>query len=439
MTAQSKWNKIVEHHSKFYNVKEEKVQTVWESIFAELLNYSRLDDEIDRHRKIKIGASERIITDIIIKDDVDDWFIVELKQHNYPLNAEIETQLFSYLNQLKLDLGIIVCNKLYIYDYDYNKNDAEQDKIEISFSLDNPLGIMFVELFSKSNFIKTAVKEFISLSISVESIKRELNQNLVKSLLNNHFTKKYSQSAVEQALGNVGIHITHNSFKPDCSSDLVSQPINQTPINQGNVLDKFEENALLIKIQQKRIDECNGDIYEATRFAWVLSLERAKTVDYVISARTGDGVVIGMFSDLKWSMTSDGGRVEFTGVEAPSNIKDKYIGKIIPPEYRKSGMAGPCLYTNNVNNVLAGRTSKGNPTVDEVEKYLRDKIEQARQAGEKSINIKCGDIQKEIKGDNMPAPICSAMNKIGKDIPHEVLYSPPSGKSTAYEIEYFLN
>jgi len=83
-------------------------------------------------------------------------------------------QLFSYLKQLRNDLGILICDKIYIYNYDYNKSDEEQDRVVIDFSIDNDIGANFVELFSKSAFMKTSVKEFIGFAVNVEAISNEM-------------------------------------------------------------------------------------------------------------------------------------------------------------------------------------------------------------------------------------------------------------------------
>jgi len=324
MTAENIWNQIVEHHNKYFNVPEKKIQTVWESIFAELLGYSRLNDEIDRHRNVQIGASERVITDIIIKDNYCDWFIVELKQHNYSLSSEMEMQLFSYLNQLKIDLGIIICGKIYIYDYDYGKDNNEQSKIEIEFIADNPLGIKFVELFSKSTYSKDAVIEFISDLINIDKMHSEITKDLITQLLNNHFRSKYNPSVISSTIDNITLIIPKNYQSPN------------------------------------------------------------------------------MF----------GGKYFNIGKESDVLLDD-----------------------DPASNVL---TKKGNPTTPQVEQYIGEKIEKARQAGDKSITIRAGTIQKEMNGKDMPATICRVMRKFMSS-QDEVLYSPKSENSTKYEVKYYLN
>ena len=101
------WNKIVSQYNKIRNCKEEIVQASWELLFSTIFNYS--DSEIDAQRAVQMGSSPKY-PDIIIKNNNEDLFVVELKQYTLHIGQE---QLFSYLNQLKIDIGILICDKLY--------------------------------------------------------------------------------------------------------------------------------------------------------------------------------------------------------------------------------------------------------------------------------------------------------------------------------------
>lgn len=204
MTSKDKWNRIVEYYNKYLNSPEQTIQSVWESIFAELLGYSRLEGEIERHRKIPIGSTERVISDIIISDGNTDLFVVELKQHNLPISNGMELQLLSYLKQLRNNTGLLICNKIYIFDYDYSKRDDEQNRAIIEFKQDNPDGIKFIDLFSKATYEKSAIKEFIKHKVesimNIKLIRKELSPNLVLNLLRAYFADKYSEAEFEQAI-----------------------------------------------------------------------------------------------------------------------------------------------------------------------------------------------------------------------------------------------
>ena len=218
MSATERWNKIVEIYKSHINDKEEVIQTLWENIFVEFFGYSRFGGEVERHRNIRIGSTERVITDIIIKDGASDLFIVELKQHNLTQSKAMELQLISYLKQLRLETGILVCDKIYIFDYDYGKADDEQDRADIAFTVDNPDGVRFVEMFSKSNFVKSAVKDFIKLqSESIEKIDRikdELSADLAVELLKKYFSDKYGEVEFAKAVEGFKITVTPEIITP---------------------------------------------------------------------------------------------------------------------------------------------------------------------------------------------------------------------------------
>jgi len=186
-----KWNMIVEIHERQFKAKEKTIQSTWEYIFAEILGYSGLMGEIERHRSFRIGSTERIITDIIIKDGNTDLFVVELKRHNLPYSRGIEQQLISYLMLLQNTTGIFICNKIYIFDFDYNKkDDEEQDRAIIDFKQNNPDGVKFVEMFSKGMFIKEAVKEFVGMQKKLVKIEKEIRGINVTPLISNFKSKK---------------------------------------------------------------------------------------------------------------------------------------------------------------------------------------------------------------------------------------------------------
>ena len=209
MSYTSSWNKIVAQYNKNINCKEEIVQNSWEMLFSMVFNYE--DSDIDSQRSVKMGVETKR-ADILIKNDNADLFVVELKRHTL---HEGQEQLFSYLNQLKMDLGILVCDNLYIYDYDFTTKENSYSVLEIPFKQDNPNGIKFVELFLKENFDKLKIKDFIresnSKKESEKNIRNELSVTLITDLLKNHFSKKYPSIDVDKILDEYNISVTKKS------------------------------------------------------------------------------------------------------------------------------------------------------------------------------------------------------------------------------------
>lgn len=103
---------------------------------------------------------------------------------------------------LRLSIGVLVCEKLYLYFY--NHSDNKNDCLEIPFEKDNELGIKFMELFNKSNFDVENARDFIQSESKnkkdVIKIKTEISEKLVKNLLTEHFIKTYNKDVVESAL-----------------------------------------------------------------------------------------------------------------------------------------------------------------------------------------------------------------------------------------------
>lgn len=213
MTFAEKWDSIALDFQTTKLSKEEIVQKLWEEIFSDpaVFGYSKRSGEIDIWRKIKIGARERTIPDIIIRDSVNnkDLFVVELKQHNLPFNQVYQEQLFSYMRLLELKVGILICNKLYIY---YLENNNMVYSLEISFDKNSMIGEKFIELFSKGNFNQDKIKDFLikieKRESNVKLIKSDLQQLDLKKLLIDHYSEKYSIEEIKLALKDLKISIT---------------------------------------------------------------------------------------------------------------------------------------------------------------------------------------------------------------------------------------
>ena len=209
MSYTSSWNKIVAQYKKNSSSKEEIIQASWELLFSTIFDYS--DFEIVSQFSVKMGVETKR-ADILIKKDNTDLFVVELKRHTL---HEGQEQLFSYLNQLKMDLGILVCDNLYIYDYDFTQKENSYSVLEIPFEQDNSNGTKFVELFSKENFDRQKIKDFIkesnSKKESEKNIRNELSAALITDLLKNHFSEKYPKIDVDKILDEYDISVTKKS------------------------------------------------------------------------------------------------------------------------------------------------------------------------------------------------------------------------------------
>lgn len=249
MTNKEKWNEIVRLYKIYYGQKEESIQRLWENIFPECFGYSLLKNDIDTHRTIRLGSTDRVVPDIILKKDNKDLFVTELKQYNIKLDSRFERQLFSYLKQIKCNVGILICDKIYIYDYDYTKDDTEQNMAKIPFEIDNEDGIKFVELFSKDTFDKNKIKEFINGKIEmnnhINEIKEKINVDYVLDLIRLDLAKTYSEIEIKEGLKNLNISITTNYTKDnslETKESNIFQNFSSSIIKKNNAIEMCKRN-----------------------------------------------------------------------------------------------------------------------------------------------------------------------------------------------------
>ena len=225
MTNLEAWNKIVTQYNKNLNCKEELVQASWELLFSTVFNYA--DSDIIPQFPIQMGVATKY-ADILIRHGREDLFVVELKKHVLSQQAG-QAQLFSYLNQRKIDIGILVCDKFYIYDFDYTKKDENYSFVEIDFTPNNPDGEKFIELFMSDSFDKEKIKEFIKnknqSNNNIDLIRKELNPESVSQILKNLFSQKYPVEDVEKALSEYRIEICLKSAGAPQISNAIVMPV----------------------------------------------------------------------------------------------------------------------------------------------------------------------------------------------------------------------
>lgn len=124
------------------------------------------------------------------------------------------------------------------------------------------------------------------------------------------------------------------------------------PMHTKEIISKYQaeeadlsdyKDSLIIKTSRQRVDECDGSVYEAVRWAWKLDkkLLNNNTVPYVFGVV--NGVIRGVYKVDEWYLVPElNNRLAFNGTEA-TELKD-FIGKRIPADYRKKGQASPTLY-----------------------------------------------------------------------------------------------
>lgn len=112
---------------------------------------------------------------------------------------------------------------------------------------------------------------------------------------------------------------------------------------------EFKHKVMLISVNRSVAEY---SLYEAVRFAWKINRERAREAELVLA--TLKGLIVGAFVADEWlaataanfpGRVDEPGRLGFVGYEAPTNLRNLYVGKRVPDEFRKPGAANPVKYT----------------------------------------------------------------------------------------------
>lgn len=114
----------------------------------------------------------------------------------------------------------------------------------------------------------------------------------------------------------------------------------------------FNHKALII-IVNKSVEERDG-LYDAVRYAWRIGKKKAQEAEIVLAVVKG--IIKGVYVPLQWleakpenfpglGEVAVEGRLGFIGREASADVKNIYMNKRIPDEYRRRGAANPIRYT----------------------------------------------------------------------------------------------
>ncbi len=150
MEKQLLWDKICYEYDKHKFDKEEIWQVLVENYFS-ILGWEEQNGEITKP-KIPFGSAKYLIPDIVLKQDSRDVLVVELKQANKELTDHNEKQLFSYMKQLKLKVGILWGNSIRVF---YDVPDSVSDPVEIvdiNFNYQDSRGTELLEVLTKKDF-----------------------------------------------------------------------------------------------------------------------------------------------------------------------------------------------------------------------------------------------------------------------------------------------
>lgn len=191
-----KWNELC------YILSENLPTNVSEQLFEikvvqafEKLGWSEFNKEIAVRESIQLGASNRISPDLILKSkEKGNLFIVEVKKPSIEIgNSAFKGQLSSYMGIIRVEIGILIGNKIQIFidGKFFNKNGIVLIE-EIEFKRDSEKGLKFVQLFSKESFNKEKIE--IHAQEKIQQLKEIEN---FKKLKNQLLSENYSGKIIE--------------------------------------------------------------------------------------------------------------------------------------------------------------------------------------------------------------------------------------------------
>lgn len=208
-----KWNELC------YILSENLPSNMSEQLFElkviqafDKLGWSEYNNEIVVRESIQLGASNRISPDLLFKSkEAGNLFIVEVKKPSLEIdNLTFKGQLSSYMGIMRVELGILIGNKIQIFlDGKFFNENGIVLIDEIEFKRDNEKGLKFIQLFSKENYSKKNIENQIQEKIQelkeIKDFKSLKNQLLSENYkdkiigyLKTELLKDYNEKTIEK-------------------------------------------------------------------------------------------------------------------------------------------------------------------------------------------------------------------------------------------------
>lgn len=129
------------------------------------------------------------------------------------------------------------------------------------------------------------------------------------------------------------------------------------PMNAVEIIQKYKAEEAVFAHRVLMITINNNitwrSMYDATRFAWKIDKKKAEQAEYILAIKKG--IIVGVYVAREWKEASAenfpefhediSGRMGFVGEEAPDDIKEMYLRKRVPDQFRKKGAANPIKYS----------------------------------------------------------------------------------------------
>lgn len=219
------WNKLCRALSE--EISSDLLETPFERevIYAldSILGWDRWDNVLPQV-PIYIGSkgSKPHSVDIVVKDNITgkNLFPIEVKKPNDSLEGH-EKQLGDYMLYLRLNVGVLIGEKIKIY---FDRGDRLILIDDIEFKRDSQKGFSFVKNFHKENYSEENIQKYIQEKLKekeeikiVKKLKKELlsqsyNDKII-SFLKSNFDYQYSENVIKKVFEELRVKVESASKK----------------------------------------------------------------------------------------------------------------------------------------------------------------------------------------------------------------------------------
>ena len=222
----NKWNDIVIvlKACQTGNVLEKDYQQEIENQFK-LLGWSVYYGCIESKPQIET-ANTSIYPDIVLKKDGVRVLPIELKRPTNNLKKKNERQLFSYMRQLELRVGLYIGEKMQLYYNAPDDTDAPHPILTTNFLPDSTEGEILCDLLSHDNFDVNHLEQFCSERLVkkryreslrkefVETFSEENCTSFIKRLIKKQFFDKCKdESILDEEISKIELSVTYGNHK----------------------------------------------------------------------------------------------------------------------------------------------------------------------------------------------------------------------------------
>lgn len=247
---ETKWEVICYLMKINRNSREDLFQSEIVNIF-EKLGWSRYNKEIEEKRKIQIGSAKSFIPDIIIKNLNKDLFVIELKKPIALYINRNDSQIFSYMRQLRLNVGLLINDSIHVF-YEDNNYSVPVEILNIEFNEHSIGGPKFIALFSKETFnyaelIKYCSNQLRKLDV-IDLISSNEYKEKVFELIKNDLRDHFENEVIDLAFKSIEINIQNREDAP-IENKLSNIKIEQSRNQTSSIVDY--DNSEIEKVKRK--------------------------------------------------------------------------------------------------------------------------------------------------------------------------------------------